>query len=224
MKSVTVLRAAAFRALRPRLFDSVVTAEMIEAVKKRYQFRQFPSVEELTERPASFGFGKIKRRSAWIIIEQLSVSYVGIQTTSVAASTRTSTDDADFFLDQLISWVSKKYRLDTSSAFAPAYQSMLEVGFDAPISDKFEELRFVGQKVTNYVRDYGELDCPEFELEGFSMHFQPMPGLLPSPLPFSVQRRVGAPYAENKFFSQAPLKTRDHQVVLRNLEKLLISS
>jgi hypothetical protein len=221
--AATVLRAASFRALRPRLFDSVILAELIEAVKNQYNFRQVPTIQEVAEKPASFTFGETKRGGHPIIIEQLTVSYVGVQATSVAASTRTSTDDSDSFLDELIKWVGRRYRLDTNPVFAPSYHSLLEVVFDAPISQRFTELRSIGQMVTSYMHDYGLEKCPEFELEGFSMHFEPTPALVPSPLAFSVQRRVGAAYAENKYFSQAPLRTRDHEELLRHLNRILSS-
>jgi len=219
--AVRVLRAASFRALRPRLFDSVILAELIETIKTQYNFRQVPTIQEVAEKPALFGFGEIRRDSEAITIEQLTVSYVGIQATSVTASTRTSTDDSDFFLDELIAWVGKKYRLDTSPVFAPSYHSVLEVNFEAPISQRFTELRSIGQEMTSYIRSYGLQTCPEFEVEGFSMHIEPTPTLIPSPLAFSVQRRLGAPYAENKYFSQAPLKTKDHETILKHLDQIL---
>src|SRR6266403_5454585 len=104
MKSIAVLRAASFRSLAPRLFDSVILAELIEAIKVKYNFRQVPTVAEVAQKPADFGYGEIRRGDSLIVIEQLVVSYLGVQATSVAASTRTSTDDSDFFLDEVMGW------------------------------------------------------------------------------------------------------------------------
>jgi hypothetical protein len=222
MKSTTVLRAASFRSLGPRLLDPVILAELIEAVKTRYNFRQVPTVVEASEKPANFGYGEIKRGDSLIVIEQLLVSYLG-SVTSVGASTRTSTDDADFFLDDALKWISERYHLDIAPVFAPAYHSSLEIVFSEAISRRFQELRPIGQQITNLVKSYGQQNCPDFELEGLSMHFEINPTLLPSPLPFSVQRRAGSRYAENKYFSQAPLRTGDHKAVLEQFEKVLVS-
>jgi hypothetical protein len=223
MKSIIVLRAASFRSLGPRLLDPVILAELIEAVKTRYNFRQVPTVAEASEKPANFGYGEIKRGDSLIVVEQLLVSYLGNSVTSVGASTRTSTDDADFFLDDTLRWISERYHLDIAPVFAPAYHSSLEIVFDESISRRFQELRPIGQAITNLVKSYGQQNCPDFELEGLSMHFEINPALLPSPLPFSVQRRAGSRYAENKYFSQAPLRTGDHKSVLEQLEKILVA-
>jgi hypothetical protein len=222
MKAI-VLRAASFRALRPRLLDSVILAELIEAVKTKYKFRQVPTIAEVAEKPANFGYGEIKREDTLIVIEQLLVSYVGIQATSIGASTRTSTEDSSFFLDELVGWVGERYHLDVAPVFPPAYHSSLEVVFDAPISRRFDELRPIGQEVTSLVKGYGLQNCPEYQLEGLSMHFEPNPALLPAPLAFIVERRIGSRYEENRYFSQAPLKTKDHEVVLAQLEKILVA-
>ncbi len=223
MKSVTVLRAASFRSLGPRLFDSVILAELIEAIKGKYNFRQVPTLAEVSQKPANFGYGEVKRNDSLIVIEQLVVSYQGVQTTSVAASTRTSTDDSDFFLDDVMGWVGERFHLNIAPVFPPAYHSSLEVVFSEAISRRFQELQPIAQQMTNLVKSYGSKNCPDFELEGLSMHFEPNPTLLPSPLAFSVQRRVGAPYKDNKYFSQAPLKTSDHKAVLEQFEKILLA-
>ena len=219
----TVLRAASFRSLGPRLFDSVILAELIEAVKDRYNFRQVPTLAELADKPGTFGYGELKRGDAPIVIEQMIIAYAGIQATSVGASTRTSTEDSDFFLDDIIGWFGEKYRLDTASPFAPAYQSSLEVVFVEAITDRFEKLRPVGQQIAQFVKRYGVQNCPDFVLEGLSMHFEPNPALIPSPVAFSIQRRIGSRYADNKYFSQAPLKTKDHEAVLEQLETILLT-
>ncbi len=221
MKILPVLRAASFRSLGPRLFDPVVLAELVEALTMRYDFSQVPTLGEADEQSAKFGYGKIKRGNSLILIEQLLISYRGPAVTSVAASTHTSTDDSDFFLDDALRWISEKYHLDITPSFPPAYHSTLEVVFNEAISRRFQELRPIGQQITDLVKSYGQQNCPEFELEGLSMHFELKPTLLPSPLAFLVQRRVGSRYAENKYFSQAPLRTGDHKAVLGQFEKIL---
>jgi len=222
MREVNVLRAASFRTFGPRLFDPLMISGLIDDLKARYNFKQAPTADEAAQKPASFESGEFKLGSSTVPIEQLLISYIGMATTSIAASTRTSTDDADLFLDDLVIWVGKKYRLDAKERFPRAYNSALEFVFEGPPLDtRFRSLAAIGKVVTHYVRNYDLRGCPTYEPEGFSLHFEVKPELIPSPVPFSLQRRLGYPYAENRFFSNAPLKTNDHQAVLEMLEKNL---
>jgi hypothetical protein len=219
MNSFKVLRAAAFRGLKPRLFDAVIPLELIEAVKNKYGFTKAPGPNE----PLDFQLGKLPEGNRVITVEQFVLTFL-TQVTSLGAATRTSTDDADFFLEHLIEWASKEFSLDSTRPFPPAYHSQVEFSFDKPLSSRFEEVRGIGRAITNIVKGYGLKQCPEFEFGGFSMHFDPDEPALPKPVPtpFAIERRVGSPYEENKYFSQAPLKTQDHKAILEQLEKILL--
>jgi hypothetical protein len=222
MKSFTLLRAAAFRGLKPQLFETVLPLELIDAVKHKYEFLKFPTLERANE-PFDFQVGKMKHDGRVLKIDQLVIAYVGTEATSIGAASRTSSDDADLFLDDLIGWISEEFHLDVTPRFAFAYHSQVEFVFEkARLSNRFEELNRLGTAITNIVRGYGA-KSPDFELSSFSMHFDVNDSALPKPVPtvFAVERRVGARYAENKYFSQAPLKTRDHKAVLEQLEKIL---
>lgn len=223
MKSLRVLRAAAFRALKPRLFDPVFPLELVEFVKERYDFKQVPTVQELASGPANFMLGKLTAGEHSITVEQLSVVYVGMQATSVSVATRTSTDDAELFLNDLIHRIADGYGLDSGEVFPRAYHSQVEFAFERSLAGQFEELVRIGHEITEFIKGYGKEDCPEFEFGGFSMHFDTTkPQSMPIPTPFAVERRVGAPYEENKYFSQGPLKTKHHVDVLRLLEEIFV--
>ena len=218
-----VLRAAVFRALKPRLFDPIFPLELVHLVREEYGFKEVPTQEQLVAGPANFTLGKLEDDQHSIIVEQLTVTYVGLQATSVAASTRSSTDEADFFLDHLTNLVADKYGLDKTQVFLPAYHSQIEFALEQAISSPFETFASIGHEIAAVLKRYGKNDCPEFEFAAFSMDFdRTKPQSMPVPTPFAVERRVGAAYEENKYFSQAPLKTGDHKAVLERLEKLLL--
>jgi hypothetical protein len=225
MKSFTVLRAAAFRGLKPQLFETVAPLELIEGVKKKYEFLKFPSMERANE-PFDFQVGKLKHGSRVMKIDQFVVSYIGTEATSIGAASRTSSNDADLFLDDLTEWLAKEFNLDVNEQFPHAYHSQAEFVFEnARLSDRFTELKELGKGITNIIRGYGSSKCPEFEVSTLAMHFDLSDTTLPKPIPtqFTVERRVGARYADNKYFSQAPLKTGDHKAVLEQLEKILLT-
>jgi hypothetical protein len=226
MKSFTILRAAAFRGLKPQLFETVAPLELIEGIKRKYEFLKFPTLERAND-PFDFHVGKLKHNGRVLKIDQLVVSYIGTEATSIGAASRTSSNDADVFLDDLIDWLAKEFELDVNTRFSSAYHSQAEFVFSekAQLSDHFKELSELGKGITNIIRGYGSTKCPEFELNTLAMHFDLSDTTLPKPIatPFSFERRVGTSYGENKYFSQAPLKTQDHKAVLEQLEKILMA-
>jgi hypothetical protein len=74
------------------------------------------------------------------------------------------------------------------------------------------------------VKVYGLKECPAYEFGGFSMNIDVIKSedLKPMPQPFAIERRVGSTYDEKKYFSQAPLRTQDHQAVLEQIEQILL--
>jgi|SRR5208283_5537810 len=111
-------------------------------------------------------------------------------------------------------------RLSSSSQLRTSVPKPL-LGVSRPIGHAFEQVRQIGEAITNLVEGYGLKTCPEFEVISFAMHFDTNEPTLgkPVPTPFAVERRVGSPYEENKFLPQAPLKTSDHKAVLERLRR-----
>jgi hypothetical protein len=224
MKSFTVLRAAAFRGLKPQLFDAVNMLELVDATKRRYEFLKCPDLEKPSE---SFDFqvGKLRAGNRVIKIEQFLVAYVGTQATSLGAAARTSSDDADLFLEDFTLWAKGEFGLDTTPLFAPAYHGQVEFVLETDrLSNRLEELNELGKAITNIIQGYGLKECPQFGLSAFTLHFDTIDLAMIKPIPtaFAIERRVGARYSENKYFSQAPLKTGDHKAILERFEALLL--
>jgi hypothetical protein len=221
MESYSVIRASAFRALKPWLFDKIIPLELVAAVKHKYQFVKPDAAS--TNAPVDFQAGKCEFNGKLVGIEQFLVTYVGNRATSLGASTRESSDASDAFLDQVIEWAAKEYILDTKEVLPRGYFSQVEFVLSKPLSRHFTELGEIGEAITSYVHGYGLKDCPSYEFGGFSMHFDLVKydDLKPSPQPFAIERRVGSSYDERKYFSQAPLRTQDHKAVLERLERIL---
>jgi hypothetical protein len=222
MELFTVIRASAFRALKPRLFEPIVPLELITAVKQKYDFLKAPDAN--LNQPVDFQAGKLRRKDGnTTSIEQFVVAYVGNRLTSLGAATRVSTDSSEEFLEDLIRWAGSEYKLDTKPVRPRAYFSQVEFVLSKPLSDHFLDLQEIGQSITNLVKGYGLEECPLFEFGGFSMHYDvaKYEDLKPNPQAFAIERRVGSTYDERKYFSQAPLRTQDHKTVLVQLEKIL---
>ncbi len=221
MESFSVIRASAFRALKPWLFDKIIPLELISAVKQQYQFLK-PDVAA-SNAPIDFQAGKFEYDGKVTSIEQFVVAYVGNRATSLGASTRISSDASESFLEKVIEWAAREYGLDTKEVLPRAYFSQVEFVLSKPLSEHFAKLGEMGGAITSFVQSYGLKDCPLYEFGGFSMHFDLVENddLKPNPQPFAIERRVGSSYEERKYFSQAPLRTQDHKAILERLERLL---
>jgi hypothetical protein len=225
MESFSVIRASAFRMLKPWLFDKVIPLELIAAFKQKYHFVKPDQPDTVAANaPVDFQAGKFEYGSRIIGIEQFFVAYVSNRGTSLGVSTRVSSDASEAFLEHAIQWAANEYGLDTTEMFPRAYFSQVEFVLPKPLSQHFAELQQIGKAITAFGQRYGSNKCPLYEFGGFSMHFDVVKffDLMPTPQPFAIERRVGATYDENKYFSQAPLRTQDHQAVLEQVEQILL--
>lgn len=225
MKKMTIFSATAVRYLKPRLFAPFSAFELTEALKERYHFAEVPPPRELARctgrSPMRFYWGKMEASNRLIRIEQFRVTYAGNRTTALAASTRTSTEDADAFLDDLVEWGKQRYGIDSETVFGPTYRSLLEVSFERSIGGAFEELRQLGRTITHLVQGYGFSDCPLFEPGEISLKAgASSPEGAPVPVKFFLERS-GAAGKDNRYLAQAPLRTHDHEKLLNELETLL---
>jgi hypothetical protein len=223
MEAFSVIRASAFRALKPVLFDKIVPLELATRVKEQYGFISAPGVNLLSQ-PADFQAGKFMYGGKSTSIEQLFVAYVGNRATSIGASTRISTDASEAFLQELTDWIGKEFELDTNEILPRAYFSQVEFVLPKSLSQHFAALQRIGEGIATFVKGYGLENCPLYEYDGFSMNFDVVKfeDLKPMPQPFAIARRVGSKYEENKYFSQAPLRTQDHRVILEQVEQILL--
>jgi hypothetical protein len=222
MKNFTILMAASVRGFKPNLFDAHSPSVLLDAVKEEYHFRIAPTIEQLAQAPAgpfNFLYGRFKHGGRTIVVEQLLITYVGITATSVGATTKIGTSESSLFLDHLVNYMRKEFGVDTTSRFPNYYHSTVEVEFGRPLSSHFDKFRGLGDLIASKVHGYEYRECP-YELSGFSMHFDTSAQKPPYLGPFTVERRVGVPYTDNKYFSQAPLSTKDHENVLSVLETL----
>src|SRR5579864_5073395 len=197
MESFSIIRASAFRALKPWLFDKIIPLELITAVKRKYQFLK---PDAALSAPVDFQAGKFEYDGTITSIEQFVIAYVGNRATSLGASTRVSSDASEAFLEQIMEWAAKEYGLDTKEVLPRAYFSQVEFILPKPLSQHFDDLRHIGDTITKFVQGYGLENCPLYEFGGFSMNFDVVSfdDLKPMPQPFAIERRVGSTYDENK--------------------------
>jgi len=123
----------------------------------------------------------------------------------------------------LVEWVRSAFSLNAKPVLPTNYLSQLEFELDHTPRERLSFMKPMCDMITKFIRGYGFTACPEYEPMAFSLYFDSSVLTNPPTLvgSFSFDRRNAVPWDENRFYSQAWLKTKDHIAVLTELEKLL---
>ena len=227
MKLTAVARAQSVYALAPNIFATVPVFDLVDALKAKYNFRHVPTGPELinaaANQPATFLWGKRELNGRSVTVESLQVQNFTNFATTVTVVTRTSTDDSDAVLSDLAEWIQSTFAVNAKPIFPINYLSHLEFELENSVAQKLSFFNPISDRITEHVKSYGFTACPPYQPTAVYLYFDN--GILTNPptlaLPFSIDRRAGVPFEENKYFSQAPLKTHDHISVLTELDRLL---
>jgi hypothetical protein len=215
------MRAQSLLTLRPRIFDPLSAHALVEQIQEEYHFKQAPTPQDIANAaPSNFVFGKVRRGDEEIAVEGMSVTNFGTFATVVAAWTRTSTEDADFFLNSISAWMTRRHQIDLTPTMPTNYFSQLEVVLEKTFHKRLAGLQQFGMAIGSLLRGYGFDKYPDFEPSGFSLNYD---GTKPDRYAgaFSLERRAATSYESNKYFTQAPLKTNDHIAILEQIERWL---
>lgn len=137
--------------------------------------------------------------------------------------TAQNTDIADAVLDDFMA------RLDTTFGYRfatakkhRAYQSNIVIQFDNAFEEKVEAMgkievilnREINRpampfKIKRLAFGYGDVEIPTISLEAIDKS------------DFAIERRVGAPYSESRYYSVAPARTSDHVKILEMIEQAI---
>ena len=213
LSAVLLARVVAFIEtfdLTPR--GGVYYPDLVEALVRRYGFQKFPQrIEEFDE---TKGVEFLTGRDGDKVIERFV-----IWNTLLLLETRSSTDDSKDILERALSWGEKEFRL----AYRPgmvkrwAYVSNITFETDFPLLASVSgPLRKLSLGTTNALAEaIGErLDYEPTVITLTHDQLARKYGLAG----LTIQRRVDAPFSDNKYFSEAPLPTQTHIHLLEAFE------
>lgn len=190
--------------------------EVIDRFLSRYGFVDRPDPRNAVDQGIKFVRGRLKKNDETISIESLDIYNDGIV---VVCS---NTTDADVVLDDAIEWGMQAFGMRQPIQMPPrTYMSWLVVDFEesavASIVSKFSRIQNLIQ--SSFESAYGQRHS--FEL--FRIAFNVDPKLLPphTLTDYSIDRRGGVSYSEDRFFCGAPLQTKQHVEFLESFEKIL---
>jgi hypothetical protein len=134
-----------------------------------------------------------------------------------------NTDDAEIVLDDLIGWAIEKFGVREPRTRLPkTFVSSVVVEFDADLDralTAFDELRRGFASVINekYRMDL-EINASRIALAADPTRLPPQ-----TRFEFTIERRGGRPFSENRYFSSATLPTRSHLDLLAAFERRLLT-
>lgn len=188
---------------------------MMSDLAERYRFLKVPDLKGLTSSPLDLKFesGTFIGSDGAPIFVSLRVHDDGL-----IVDTRTSTDESDRIMHDLLSWGADEFSLPSYSDFKieKLYSSMLDIEMDAPLEIFNEKFSMFTDLLESRLRIRSG---PPMKFA--AIHFGPDPTKTSRTAKFRLERLAGIPYEHNYYYSAAPTTTTDHLELLRILEETI---
>ncbi|MBZ5512190.1 MAG: hypothetical protein LAN70_13625 [Acidobacteriia bacterium] len=200
--------------LNPR--GKSVMDELIDWLKDSYNFEKAPSSPTDFDDTKGLAFkrGRFQAREEIFVDVELT-----IYTDGIVANTWSSTRDTDAFIEDVLKSAAAEFGL----TFKPdmvrlkSHLSEITIRLDQPLSSLNARLSEFAAKLTKSADPQG---APPFEVGGLSF-WADASNLAFKIAPFTLERKVGAPFGENRYYAKAPLHTDDHIRLIGELEEIL---
>jgi hypothetical protein len=144
---------------------------------------------------------------------------MGIHNDAIAVTTTQATEDADFVLQDLLNWSRQALGMrEQITPFSRIFESHLVVEFDGAVERAFDMYAAVTKGFGSVLQDLYQAEVePRFSRISFSIEATPTI----TPLVRSeiwIERRAGAPYSQNRYFSACGVQTAQHLHILEAFE------
>jgi hypothetical protein len=194
--------------------------DLVRSLGERYAFAAMPASLDLTisdpPKPTEFKHGRFARNGQQTVILNLSLYNDG-----ALIDTDVSTAQTELVVADLLSWAEEQ-KLPMALVPPRFYISQLELRIKGGGLERLAPgFRLAGRQITKFLTDYG-INAKRYDVTSVFVNFdthEANPNAI-QPGPFQLERRAGVPFEEGIYFSQAPLKTPDHIVLLEQLDKL----
>lgn len=199
---------------------SLSTPDAFKLIKERYQFTYSPNLslpwDDVQKNGWKFQLGKLAVKDSTVLIQELNIYNDGIVVNA------TTTDDAEAFLKDLFAWARETAGIrDLTNVGRRLFVSNVVVEFERPVNQLINGFKDFSLILNKLMQATYKADLP-MQLRTLAFHYDQL--ALPEWIKvtyFSIDRRIGHKYEENRFFCEAPLRTSDHLNALEALENLL---
>jgi hypothetical protein len=218
LKSVMMARAIwlfDIQDLNPK--GKSIFPEVFDWLKDQYHFAKFPkSIDERDQQGGwAFSEGDFQVKEEVFIGADL-----GIYNDGLVATTRSSTNDSEAFLANVLELICKDYSLtfDSQMIRRKMYLSEINVTAEGSLSLINPALSEFARKISSVLTLEGGLGFqPTGIIFGSDQTITPISKQLFAG--FYLERKVGAPFSENRYYSKAPLPTDQHLGLLEEFER-----
>jgi hypothetical protein len=189
----------------------VFQPDLVQKVLQNYSFLKFPSVEDLQKESFMFGLGKF---------QGFQINELNVYNDGIIVSGKCNTNILEAFLAHLLEWVRNDFGLEELTILKP------ETHFESSLLVKAEKdltsIVSPPKRVANLI-EKAMARVTEAEYQSTAIYFETDSAGLKTrrrPNRFTLERRVGVPFAANVFYSQAPMRSDEHFALLQDLEGL----
>jgi hypothetical protein len=207
-----------FVAEEVRPLSGLYLPDLIRKISERYGFAIVPpNYETVMKEGAKYKEGRFLTEGRTIAIKEMGFFVDGV------LAVTWNTDDAEVVLNDLIVWAAQDFGFREPRTKLPRrFVSSVVVEFDVELSraiTAFDELQegFASAIKENYRMD------PEINASKISLSADPTKLRPQSTFEFTIERRTGRPFSENRYFSSATLPTPSHLDMLGAFERRLLT-
>ena len=178
------------------------------ALMEKYKFSKYPKLQEIDwQKGIKFEDGIFVNRAD----EELGVNLT-IYNDGLIADTRSSTIDSDYFLEQLLGFLTSDYGFPDYQTVLrkKAYASELFVTLERPVDSINPKLGAFAKRLSSLLPEEGIEFRP-------SINLVTDPGRASATLAFRLEPAIGFPFSENCYYTLAPVPTDVHLNLLNEL-------
>lgn len=216
LTAIIMARALAFlevNELNPK--GKAFFPDIAAALVKRFNFQVFPTKpEEFNEQTGiQFADGKFSEGT---------LDKIQIFTHGIVLDTRISTDVSAKVLHETLLWAKFEFGLEYDERMIKRRAFVSQVTFESAL--KLNRLNPILEKIGSAITakaTEGMGQPAKYETTGIILNLDQSTSKL-TPGMLTIERRAEVPFADNKYFSTAPLPTMHHLTLLDEFEKSLL--
>ena len=192
---------------------------LVADIVNKYKFFKYPNPTKPEEFDLSTGIkfqsGTFMRETQPDIMVDLTVYNDGL-----LADTRSSTDDSDAFLHDLLTHLTDEFDFTPYHEIIryQSYVSELFVQTTKHLNSLNSKLEKFAKLLTSMIKGHSH---HPIAFETVSITFWTDQTITLPPGPFRFERIIEIPFAENRYYSAAPLQTNAHLEILDEFENIL---
>ena len=207
MSRITSLFTAA------RLGGQVYLPHAAAKLAERYNFMGAPhSLEDLVGNKVEFQHG---------LFEDNAIEALEIYNDGVIVASRSDSDFIDKFLDDLSSWIEVDlgFSIAQTHRVNKMYDSTLIVETDKNIFEPLDAYADIARMIDKKLHNSSGIEV-QFQHFSWTLSADHTQNPALKPVPFRFERKAGVEFSLNQYYTTAPLKTKQHIEILREIEKL----